>query len=124
MLVSANAATRLFLTPVPLLSAVAVYQERQQEHITELTNTVQDLKLEIVRLKESLSAVQTVAKAKSNPPQRSYASVTNEGSTSYNGRRNGQLNPGANVNVVALVKARRPLKSLLLLLLQKEVRTK
>ena len=64
-LVSANAATRLSLTPVPLLSAVAVYQERQQEHITELTNTVQDLKLEIVRLKESLSAVQTVAKAKS-----------------------------------------------------------
>ena len=70
------------------------YQERQQEHITELTNTVEDLRLEIARLKESLSAAQAEAKAKSDPPQRSYASVTDEGKTGYNGHRNGQHKPG------------------------------
>ena len=43
------------------------YQEHQQEHITELTNTVEDLRLEIARLKESLSAAQAEAKAKSDP---------------------------------------------------------
>ena len=65
------------------------YQERQQEHITELTNPVEDLRLEIARLKESLLAAQAEAEAKSDPPQRSYASMTDEGKTGYHGRRNG-----------------------------------
>ena len=77
--------------------------------------------LEIARLKECLLAAQEVAKAKSNPPQQSYASVKNEGKLATMGIAMANITQVPNVNVVVLMKVEKPkcpLKSLLSLLVQ------
>ena len=92
-LASVNVATKLRVQhPIflfwllPRMPAGAYNQTNQ--------HTVEDLRLEIARLKESLLVAQAEAKAKSDPPQRSYVSVMDEGENAYNGRRNGQHKPG------------------------------
>ena len=48
------------------------YRENQEERITELTNTVETMKLEIAQLKKELATAQATA---TTQPQRSYANV-------------------------------------------------
>ena len=74
VLVSMNAATKLSWMPVPHFFPVLVVTKNASRSIYPNWTT----KLKRLRLKESLSAE---AKAKSDPPQRRYASVMDEGKT-------------------------------------------
>ena len=80
------------------------YRESQEERITELTSTVEAMKLEIAQLKKALATVQATETTR---PQRSYANVasrkTGAGANKAHNYRSKPLDgPGSNTDSTTL----------------------